>query len=166
MKTKPTHELVLALYPNFRGFGYAFLENPQEPRDCGIVTVRAISNKKCLKHIKKFIDYYRPSLVVLQDYRGDTYWKGKRTKKLLDDIAGLCKKENLPVHQYTREQVRFVFGEFGAKTKYEIAKKIVEWLPQLENKMPRVRKPWMCEDYTMGIFDAAALAITHFYFSK
>lgn len=166
MKTRTTNDLVLALYPNFRGFGYAFLESPREPRDCGIVTVSPISNAKCLKHIKKFIDYYRPNLIILQDCKGDMYWKGKRTKKLLASIVALCEKEQLSVYRYTREQVRLVFGEFKAKTKYEIARKIVEWLPQLENKMPKVRKPWMCEDYNMGVFDAAALAITHFYFSQ
>lgn len=27
---------VLALYPNMRGYGYAYLENEQTPVDCGI----------------------------------------------------------------------------------------------------------------------------------
>jgi hypothetical protein len=49
------------------------------------------------------------------------------------------------------------------KTKYEIARTIVKWLPQFKHQMPRFRKPWMAEDYNMGMFDALSLAITHFY---
>ena len=33
--------------------------------------------------------------------------------------------------------------------------------PELEKRLPRVRKPWMSEDERMSIFDAVALAIAH-----
>jgi len=160
------NKIVLALYPNFRGFGYAFLEKPTEPRDCGIVTIRPINNKKCLLRIKQFIEYYHPTLIVLQDFKGKHSWKSNRVKKLIDSILGFCQTNNIKVKRYSREQIRFVFSEFQAKSKYEIAKKIVEWLPQFKNKMPEVHKPWMCEDYNMGVFDAVALAITYFYLDE
>ena len=67
--------------------------------------------------------------------------------------------------EYSHEQIQFVFEQFKARTKHEIASIITEWLPQFKSKMPPIRKPWMCEDYHMGMFDALALAITHFYLS-
>jgi hypothetical protein len=62
--------------------------------------------------------------------------------------------------------MRDVFEQFGAKSKYEIANKIVTWFPQLVSRAPKIRKPWMDEDYNMGIFDALALAITHKYLTE
>lgn len=163
---KSNNETVLAIYPNFRGFGYAFLESPTEPRDCGIVTIRPICNRKCLERIKKFIDYYRPTLIVLQDFSGKYSNKSTRVKTLIDNLISFCHTNQISVKQYSREQIRFVFSQFQVKSKYAIAKKIVEWLPQFKNKMPEVRKPWMCDDYNMGIFDAVSLALTHFYLEE
>jgi hypothetical protein len=59
-----------------------------------------------------------------------------------------------------------VFEQFGAKSKYEIANKIIAWFPQLASRAPKIRKAWMDEDYNMGIFDALALAITHKYLTE
>ncbi len=39
-------------------------------------------------------------------------------------------------------------------------------LPALAPRLPPFRKPWMCEDYRMSIFDAASFALTFFYFEK
>ena len=47
-------------------------------------------------------------------------------------------------------------------TKREIAEAIVREFPELEPRLPPVRKIWMSEDVRMSIFDAAALAITFF----
>ncbi|MCG3165646.1 MAG: hypothetical protein POELPBGB_01414 [Bacteroidia bacterium] len=159
-------EMVLALYPNRQGFGYAFLEKLTEPRDCGVVTIRPISNHKCLERIKKFIEYYQPTLIILEDPEGKTSWKSLRVKKLIYSITDFCQLNNITVKKYSREQIRFVFSEFNVKSKYEIAAQIIKWLPQFKNKMPEVRKPWMCQDYNMVLFDALSLAITHFYLTE
>jgi len=158
-----SNSVVLAIYPNARGFGYAFLENPQEPKDCGVVSILPICNNRCLMRIKKFIAHYEPTLIVLQDFAIEHSRKSRRVKELISSIVQFCHDQRLPVREYSQEQIAFVFEQFKAWTKYEIAKLISEWLPQFKGKMPRIRKPWMCEDYHMGMFDAMALAITHFY---
>lgn len=163
---KNNHRVVLAIYPSARGFGYAFLENPTEPRDCGVVTVSPICNNRCLERIQKFIAHYEPTLIVLQDLKVAHTRKSMRVKNLITAIIKFCQDKGLPVKEYTQEQIRFVFEQFKAHTKYQIATLIVEWLPQFRQKMPKIRKPWMCEDYHMGMFDAIALAITHFYLTE
>lgn len=163
---KHSNSIALALYPNTRGFGYALLESPSGARDCGIVTVKPVNNQRCLNRVKQFIDYYEPTLVILRSANGTAAYKGKRTQRLIRDIVAICHYWGVPVKEYSREQVRFIFEQFGATTKYQIAATVVKNLPQLKGKMPPVRKPWMCEDYNMGIFDAIALAITHFYLTS
>ena len=41
-----------------------------------------------------------------------------------------------------------------------IAEAIVKHVPAFARYLPPVRKPWMSEDKKMGLFDAAALALT------
>ena len=160
---KNSDKVVLAIYPNSRGFGYAFLEHATEPRDCGIVTIQPICNHRCLNRIKKFVTHYEPTLVLLQDFQSVNSRKSRRVKDLVNEIITFCQNQSLRVCEYSQEQIQFVFEQFKARTKHEIAKTIVDWLPQFKTKMPPIRKPWMCEDYHMGMFDAIALAITHFY---
>lgn len=161
METNPN--IILAIYPNPLGFGYAFMENARTPWDCGVVKVKPASNKENIRRIISFIEYYEPELVVLQDYEGKYEWKGRRVKKLIQEIKSLATKLEIKVQQYTREQIRTVFEQLGAKTKYEIAEVISQELKQFKKKMPDLRKPWMPEDYHMGMFDALSLAITHFF---
>ncbi len=68
-------ELTLVLHFNYRGFGFALFEDPKTPLDCGLVTIRPISNRDCLNRIQKIIEYYRPSLVILQDLEGKHSFK-------------------------------------------------------------------------------------------
>lgn len=158
--------IVLALYPNAVGFGYAIVKSPREPLECGVAQVSPISNRKCMERIKKFIDYYEPMLIVVQDLHGKSSFKSRRVKSLVQSICNYAMEKHLRVARYSREQIRFVFAEFDAKSKYAIAQTICKWLPQFEYRMPRFRKPWMAEDYNMGMFDALSLALTHFYMTE
>src|ERR1700754_3217390 len=95
--------VVLAIYPNARGFGYAFLEKLTEPRDCGVVSILPICNKRCLTRIKKFIAHYEPTLIVLQDFVIDHSRKSKRVKELVSSIIQFCHDQRVPVREYSQE---------------------------------------------------------------
>jgi hypothetical protein len=159
-------KVVIAIYPDALGFGFAIIENPQNPIDCGVVKVRPISNRRCLVRMKKMLYYYQPTLVILQSLKGKYSYKGKRVSRLLNSLTSYCIANRLTVKKYSREQIRFAFAQFNAKSRYAIAKTIVKWLPQYAYRMPKFRKPWMAEDYNMGMFDALSLAITHFYIAE
>lgn len=155
----------LALYPNARGLGYACLELPNNLIEYGIVTVRPMSNERALKRMEKFIDFFKPEVIIVRDAEISALG-ATRMSELLEGIRKLALERNLPVHSYARHQVKDVFEVFGAKTKYGIAQKIITWFPQLSEHAPRIRRPWMDEDYYMGIFDALALAICHAYLTE
>ena len=84
-------------------------------------------------------------------------------KNFLDAITKIAAGYGIPVYQYSREQVKDVFEIFGAKTKFERAHKIIETIPALASRAPKIRKPYMDEDYNMGVFDAVALVFVHQY---
>jgi len=87
---------------------------------------------------------------------------GKRTKKLIKEIMSFAESEELPVVQYSRDQIRDVFSPKHV-TKYEIAKHLLTEFEELKVYKPAERKLWMSEDRNMAIFDSLSLALTWFY---
>jgi Holliday junction resolvasome RuvABC endonuclease subunit len=158
--------IILSFYPNARGLGYACIEMPQNLKDSGVVTIQPISNKKLLERITKFVEFFTPTIIVVKDYNSSYSRHSKRVAELVESIAKHAGEVKIPVYRYSRQQVRDVFEQFGAKSKYEIAQKIIYWFPQLASRAPKIRKAWTDEDYNMGIFDALALAITHKYLTE
>ncbi|MBK8245344.1 MAG: hypothetical protein IPK88_18100 [Saprospiraceae bacterium] len=155
--------IVYALYPNANGFGFVYLENPRKLLDYGSVRINPISNRKVLERIKRSLDYLRPYLVIIQDPEGKASRVGRRVRRLIDKIIVLATEENLKIVQYSRDQVRDVFEQFGAVTKYEIAKVLLTEFKELELREPKKRKTWQSESHNMPIFDALSLALTYYW---
>jgi len=166
--TQSTHRknIVFAIYPNANGFGFVYLENPRKLLDYGAVRINPISNRKVLERIKKSFDYLRPSIVIIQDPEGKASRVGRRVHRLIDKIIKLATEEKLKVVQYSRDQVRDVFKQFGAVTKYEIAKVLLTEFKELELREPKKRKTWQSESHNMPIFDALSLALTWFWLQE
>lgn len=155
--------LVLAIYPNAEGFGFVYMENARKLIDYGVVRVNPISNWRLLKRIRHEIEYYKPAILILQDPNAKSSRTGKRVKRLLNKISDLARNKNLKCTQLSRDRIRYVFQEFGAKTKYEICQVLLKEFTELEKRLPKKRKMWTSEDRNMAIFDALSLAITWYY---
>lgn len=156
-----TQEIVLAAYTTYRGFGFAIFEEPSKPIDWGVKEAAQGEQSEIVEKFEKLLAFYAPVTVVLE-HSGESQ-RGQKAKTLINQLATVAKKHGIAVHRYSRTAVQDVFAQFNATTKYEIAKTICTWLPALAPRMPHFRRPWMSEDYRMGIFDAIALALTHYY---
>lgn len=160
------NEIVLALYPNSEGIAYAFFYEPGGLIDADIIRIKPFNNDRLLKTVEKTINYYSATVVVLENPSSSISRKGTRACELIAKIEELAKRKTIPVFRYSREQIRFVFEQFKAITKYEIAEALAELNPQIKNKLPGQRKPWMDEDSQIGLFDALSLAYTHYYLKE
>ncbi|MBS1624073.1 MAG: hypothetical protein JST83_08650 [Bacteroidetes bacterium] len=156
--------VILALYPNSIGIGYACLQIPGKLLDFGVTTSKPISNGKLLRRAEKFMDYYKPKLVLLKEVAATA--TSRRNDKLIEALATLSGEMGLSIYRYTNQQISDTFEVFGARTKYEMVDKIVQMLPDLKTRMPKVRKWYEKEDYNMVVFKAVALAITHCHLSE
>jgi hypothetical protein len=158
--TRSNAELVLAVFPSTRGFGYAVFEGPDSLVDWGVKAVRSgQKNLECLRKVRELLAFYRPDALVLEDYQGRGSRRAKRIRMLINLMAAHATEERIPAASYSRSEVR---ASFGLTTKRRIAEAIVREFPELEPRLPPVRKIWMSEDVRMSIFDAAALAMTFF----
>lgn len=163
MTDKP--HVVLSLYPNAYGIGYACLNWPQEIIDSGLASTRPLCNGKLFERFIKFIQFYKPEVVVLRD--ADSFAQSaKRSHRLIGKMVEHAEQMKLPVFRYSRQQVRDVFDNFNVHTKYEIAMFLSQGYPELKNRMPKLRGKWRPEDPNMAIFDAIALMVAHQYLTE
>lgn len=165
---KQNSHVVLAIFANGRGFGLAVMKDALNLIDAYMVTLkcRPMVNKKLLEKLKEKLDYYRPDVVILEEPTGYGSRKGKRVHKFIDAVREYTESVGLKVSSYSRNDIRFVFSNFNASSKFEIANVICENIPELEKRRPEKRKYYQSEQYAMSIFDAVSLAITHYYQSK
>jgi len=153
------YDLVLAIYPQSRGFAFALFEGWLAPVDWGVQEVRGRDkNTHCLKRVDSLFALYAPDILVLQDMSQSSTRRAPRIQELNRRIAELAERRGMLVRMYSRAQVIEYFAHRGATTKQKIAEAIAKHVPALNLYVPPARKPWMSEDARMGIFEAAALA--------
>ena len=155
------HQRVLAIDPKVRGFGYIVFEEPQLPIDWGTVEIRFNLHCRSIQRIKKLMDFYQPDVVILEGTKDSL--RNTRTKKFISAMVTLSKKQSVAVVQYSKSDVFDTFAQLGKRTKHEIATAIAEWFPELSHRLPNKRQNYETEAADYAIFDAAALAITHYY---
>jgi len=157
------HRLVLAIYLNSRGFAFVIFEGHMAPLDWGAVEVRGKDKReRAILRASSLLSRYMPDALVLQDMGEHGTRRTHRIRRLNDDIAERAEDFCIPIASFSRDQARRGFRHLGAITKDTIAAEIARNIPAFERFLPPRRKIWKSEDARMGIFDAAALALTFF----
>jgi hypothetical protein len=163
MTSPHRYRLVLSIYLNSRGFAFTVFEGHLAPLDWGAVEVRgADKQERVLLRAGALLSRYMPDVLVLQDTSERGTRRTHRIRRLNEDIAEHAEGFCVPIVTYSRTQVRRCFLYLGAVTKDTVAAEIAKNIPAFERFLPPPRKVWKSEDARMGIFDAAALALTFF----
>jgi Holliday junction resolvasome RuvABC endonuclease subunit len=154
---------VMGVDPSSRGFGYVILEGPHQLIDWGVKQTRTNKNARTVVEVRALLDQYYPDILVVEEYcAGPGSRRSSRVCMLQNDLAALTGELKVGWRAYPWERVRDVFARFGDTTKHGIACVVARLYPELHHRLPPPRKLWMSEDYRMSMFDATALAITHF----
>lgn len=163
MRPDLPRDLVLAVAPNTRGIAYAYFEGPLSPVDWGIKELRGHDkNGQGLSAVRSLVEHLQPDVLVLEDYSAHRTRRADRIVRLQRMIASYAATEAIEVAGYARSDIRATFAPAGATTRYQIAELIAGQVHAFSFRLPPVRKLWMSEDRRMALFDAAALALTHF----
>jgi hypothetical protein len=153
--------VVLSLYPNVNGLGYAVFESHLSPVDWGIKTARKRKHDTLMRHAAWLMRMFTPNVILLP-VRATVMQGSRRLQKVATDIENLAAGHGAAVHWYSRTDMKAAFAQYGAQSKDAIAGVITRLLPEFEQHVPPLRKIWMSEDYRMGLFDAVALAMTFY----
>jgi hypothetical protein len=158
------HDLVLALYPNARGFAFVLFEGAFSPVDWGIVWVRGSrKNRRCVRRFTQLIARNRPDVLLLENMAEQGSRRHSRIRVLNKRIGAMAARAGIGSVRYSRTEVRERFMQFTSPARYARAEFIARHIPVFEPLLPPPRKIWNSEDARMGIFDAAALALTYFH---
>ena len=158
------HGLVLAIYPNSRGIAFVVFEGERLLVDHGLRGARHKHNShRCLAAIGDLCSEYHPGVIVLQNMDQAGTRRATRIRSLNAEIVALAAALGIPVRSYSRTQVRDAFEQLKEATKEAIADAVAREIPTLRFYFPPPRKPWTSEHARMGVFDAAALALTFFW---
>lgn len=154
---------VLAVAPSVDSFGYALIEQPGILIDWCVKTTKSDKNVRCVSLVKELIDYYKPDILILEDWKAKRSRRHPRIQSLLQNLSKVAADNKIKTVRVSRDVVRKVFSLSGNITKHQIATNIVSRFPELAPHLPPIRKPWMKEDYWMSVFDAMALVLTYFH---
>lgn len=153
-------QVVVAIAPTSRGFGFAIFATPLRVLDWGVKEVRWDKNRRSRVRIERMLKDVRPTAVIIENWAHVSCRRSARVRDLLTEVVVLAHKRGATAHTYSRRQVRQLFGEAG-KSKDAVAAVLVARLPALKPWLPPKRRIWESEHYSMAIFEAAALAVTH-----
>ncbi len=156
---------VLAIDPTPNGFGFAVMEGVDSLIDWGVrIAGQDDKNSRCLVLVSELIEIYRPDYLILEELRKGRSPRSQRVHELIELIANRASERDVKVRRFAKSQIRRTFSDSGRATKEQIAARTAERLPELRPRLPRHRFPWMSENYSMAVFDAAALGLTYFSF--
>lgn len=138
------------------------LEWPANLVDWGVRAARRDKLAGTLAKLSLLIGQYSPELLLLEKFNSRATRRGSRIRLLIESIRDFASDKGVHAVEIRRRSVRKVFLASRAQTKQEIAVEVARQLPDLAPSLPQVRKPWMSEDYSMAIFQAAAIALAYF----
>jgi len=153
----------MSVFPNARGIAHVVFEGPSSPVDWGICDPRGTRRKhQAVRLIAARIERYSPDILILRDRTGVGPRQNWRHAALVEALQKLAHRKGISIARYSRDQVRESFGSLGSPTRYAIVQAIAKQVPIFETYVPPIRKIWKAEDRRMGMFDAAALALTFY----
>ena len=154
--------LVMAAHPTTRGFAWVLFESPLAPVDWGLASAKAGRNARLVARFERLLTRYSPDVAVFEEFDERDARQTERTRLLRRGLLHLASTRGSDVATYRRSTVQACFASVGATTRIEIAQVISSHIDAFSHRMPRRRSPGASGDVRQGLFDAAALAITHF----
>lgn len=154
---------ILALHPHTAGVAFVAFDSPLNPIDWGIKEVRgARKNVRSLALVAKLVERLQPTVMVLADRHGPRDRTTPRVRRLQSLIMNFAEGDGIDVAVFTRADIRHCFGSIGAVTRYEIAQAVAARIHVFRDRLPRTPSIWRSQTERLGLFDAAALAMTYY----
>src|SRR6266853_643141 len=103
MISRRRYDLVLAIYPQSRGFAFVLFEGWLAPVDWGVYEARGVDkNARCLRRIDSLLALHTPDVLVLQDMSEHGTRRARRIRELNRRATELADKRGMIVSMYSR----------------------------------------------------------------
>ena len=138
------------------------VQQADKPVDWGIANAKEGRNLRLVRRFKRLLTRYEPSVLVMEEFEENDPPRAERTKDLCRSLIHAAASVDMDTPLYCRNEVAACLGLLGTATRYQVAQAVVARLDAFSHRSPLKRKPWVSEDPLESLFDAAALALTHF----
>lgn len=151
---------VLAIDPSPPGFGYAVLEGDARLVDWGLAHVTgANKNAKSVGRCADLLRLYRPQVLAVEDCASQACRRRDRARVLIHEFTVVAQRLAVETTVVTWHQIRCALDVGPQANKEAIMARLARAFPELADRKPPHRRPWMSEDPRTSIFDAAGLAV-------
>jgi Holliday junction resolvasome RuvABC endonuclease subunit len=165
MKPLAKDGLVIGFQPSSHGFGWAAFSSPLALYDWGLCHAKTNKNVKCMRRLERILSRLEPRTIVLEAFETDGARRSGRVIDLCRAVVSHAIDQRIEVAIYPRSQILARFGAVGARTRQQVAEAVARSFVELRPRLPRPRAAWDAPDRRMALFDAAAVAQTHFQIS-
>jgi Holliday junction resolvasome RuvABC endonuclease subunit len=156
-------ELVMGFHPTARGFGWVVFAGPAELFDWGLTYNRGgDKNAACLKQMRLLLERHRPETLVMEGFDRRTGKRASRVGQLCLAVTALADELGVEVSLYWRRDIRKALQLPPTATRQEVADTVARHCWAISHRLPKQRRPWDSVDRRMALFNAAALALTHY----
>jgi hypothetical protein len=155
---RPQYFRVLGIDPCTRGFAFVVLESSGRVLGRGVSQIVPPDMLRLVDRAEGLIKKYRPAAIAVEDCSNTR--RGPRAQQEIDRLIGLAHLYAVRIILVSRGEARKALGLAERATKYAIAVRLVEMLPELAPVLPPKPKAYTPERERMNIFDAAALALS------
>ena len=139
---------MLAFAAASQKIGFVFLKG-HEVLDWGLARKASHSVDAAFEEAVGWIDYYKPSRVVIEAIDGGTH-KGKHTVSLIHAFGGAAHDRKVRLIEVPRRR--------QYRNKYVEAAALATKHPRLSPWLPKTRRSWESEPHKIIIFEALGLA--------
>ncbi len=161
MNSIPSSGAVLAVHPTASGFGWAVFDAAGALLEWGIASGKEGRSPRLLRRFKRLLTRFDPAVLVLEAHDGE-HKRADRIVELYRAFARAAADAGARGYTYDREAVAFALDIPHRSSRYEVALKVADFLPELSHRIPRKQAFGASEDPRQSLFAAAALALTYF----
>jgi len=141
---KIEHFLALDIHP--RSFGFAVFENA-DLLHWGVRRWKSGQQNIAIKKLCQLIDLWRPSRILIREGAPPQCRK---------TVLGLARRHHIRVRNVARADVKSAFQPLRRVSRFDIARTVVEYYPELKLRLPLNRPLGHAEPLRMRMFNAVA----------
>jgi hypothetical protein len=152
----------MALEPSMHGLSYAVFDEKRRLLDWGGKQVRVAKDYNCRRIARRVRLGFDPKYVIIEDGDAPTSRRKPRLREVLRALGQDAADDGHIVVRIPRLTVRQRFSVYGIASRDDLASAVCEKYPELKPRLPKRRRPWESEHYSIAIFHAVALGVTFF----
>jgi Holliday junction resolvasome RuvABC endonuclease subunit len=154
--------ITFGVHATSHGFGWVAFEGPLAIFDWGTARARTDKNNTSMRRLERLLERFQPETLVLEAFEGVGVHRSQRVARLCRAMIASAVMRGINVAVYGRGDVKGSFAHLGAIDRHDTAQALARLFDVLRPLLPKRRRAWEMANDQMGIFNAAAVVLTHF----